>query len=403
MTRRYRALAVLALAAAMAATVARAARVPNPFARAHWLLDYRFGFMKRALQGEVLVTLSRMGVLHLRRDTIFAVAIGVFVTLCAAIAGIAATTLARDRWSVPAFAVFGAFVTSAYVVTIAHLMGYLDHLVALLALAAVWFAMRDRYWAAGVAITAAVLVHETVFLTGVPVLLMAIAVRPAAPRGRTLIAALAPMILPVIAGAAIVISEQDPLHRMALRHELVLRLSAFPWISGDMNIFVPEWLTTRVVDHFREEVHAFPSRITSPGFVLDIVPTMVLLWMLSSAFMRWRRDWMAAAAVAIVLPLSLHMVAFDTAREWTYPLIAGLTCVWVAARSSGGPAAWTPASRIASVTVGALVAVCNVFVMRYPLLDGEVDRFGTGMRLLIYAPAMVLAALFLTITRREDT
>jgi len=36
---------------AMVITMARAVRYPNDFAEAHWLLDYRFGFIKRALAG----------------------------------------------------------------------------------------------------------------------------------------------------------------------------------------------------------------------------------------------------------------------------------------------------------------------------------------------------------------
>ena len=393
MSRPVRTAAIAALVCGMVPTVARGARAPNAFARAHWLLDYRFGFMKRALQGQVLVILSRIGVLHLRRETIFGAAYLVFGLLCAAMFAIAVRTLARDGWRRTTFAVLAAFLTSAYVLTAAHLMGYMDHLVALLAILAVWLAVRDRYWSAGVAITAAVLVHETVFLTGVPVLLMAIALRPNARRGSRLIAALAPMVLPVAAGATIVLTEQNAAHRAWLRGQLVRRLSAFPWITGDMNLLVPEWLTTSFVQHFREEVHAFPSRISSPGFVLYIVPSMVLLWLLSSALSGWRRVWMAAAALAIAFPLLLHMVAFDTAREWTYPLIAGLTCVWLSSESGNGRAAWGRISGRMTLALALAVVACNIFVMHYPMLDGEVDRFGIGLRALLYGPFLAAAAV----------
>jgi hypothetical protein len=395
MPRITRALAVVGLVAAMGATVARTARPPNPFARAHWLLDYRFGFMKRALQGEVLVLLSRLGVLHLRRETIFAVTYVVFTLLCGAILTIAVRTLARDGWSRATFCILAAFLSSAYVVTIAHLMGYLDHVIALLAMAAAWSAVRRRYWLAGVAIGAAMLVHETVLVTGMPVLLMAIALRPGAPRGRALASALAPMVLPFTAGVAIFLSEQNPARRMALRGHLIQRLSVFKWVSDDMNFHVPEWLTTSFVQHFHEEAHAFSSRVTSPGFMFYIVPLMVLLWLLSSALSGWRRDWTAASAAAIACPLLLHLLAFDTAREWTLPLIAGLMCVWMASETGSGHAAW---GRVASGVAGLLaiaVVLFNVFWMRYPLLDYLIDRFDNGTRALIYGPFFLAAALFL--------
>jgi hypothetical protein len=396
MIRGYRkAAAVAALVFATAATVLRTVRPPNPFARAHWLLDYRFGFMKRALQGEVLVILSRMGLLHLQRNTIFAVAYLMFGLLCGAILTIAVRTLSRNDWDRATFFVFASFVTSAYVVTSAHLMGYLDHVIALLAMAAAWCAMHRRYWTAGVAIGAAMLVHETVLVTGIPVLLMAIALRPGAPRGRALASALAPMILPLTAGAAIFLSERNPVHRMALRTELRHRLSVFSWVNDDMNIHVPEWLTTSFLQHFREEAHAFPSRITSPGFMFYIVPTMILLWLLSSALSSWRRDWMTAAAAAIVFPLSLHLLAFDTAREWTLPLIAGLMCVWVASESGSGKAAWGAVTRGFVSAAGLAIVLFNVFRMRYPLLDYLTDAFDNRTRALLYAPFFVSAALFL--------
>ena len=394
MNRPFRSAAVAALALGMIATLARTARPPNPFARAHWLLDYRFGFMKRALQGQVLVILSRLGVLHLRRDTIFAVTYLMFTLLCIAMLGIMVRTLARDGWSRATFAVFAGFVTSAYVVTAAHLMGYLDHVIALLAMAAVWLAMRGRYWPAGIVIGAAMLVHETVLLTGIPVLLMAIALRPGAPRGRALAAALAPMILPVTAGVAIFSSEQNAVHRMVLRDHLRQRLSAFRWVSDDMNIHVPEWLTTSFIQHIREQAHAFPSRITSPGFMFYIVPSMILLWLLSSALSGWRRSWMVVAAPVIALPLLLHLTAFDTAREWTLPLIVGLMCVWVASETGSGRAAWGPVLRVFAGLLGTVIVLFNVFWMRYPLLDYLIDRYENWERALLYGPFFVMAALF---------
>lgn len=401
MPRRYTWLAAAALVAAMIATLSRAIRLPNAFARASWLLDYRFGFMKRALQGSVLVILSRIGVLHLRKNTIVGAALVVFGLLCAAMLTMALRTLSRDRWSTPTFAVLATFFTSAYVLSAGHLMGYLDQIVAVLAVAAIWCALRNRYWTAALVTTAAVLVHETMFFIGVPVLLMTIALRPDSPRGRALVAALAPLVLPVAAGAAIVLSEQNPARRMALRGHLVQRLSAFPWITGDMNLLLPEWLTTRFVDHFREEAHAFPARITSPGYVLYIIPTALLLWLLSSALSSWRRDWTAAAAIAIPFPLLLHLLAFDTARQWAYPLIVGLMCVWASSRAGDGRARWGRMTGTIALVLSAAIVAVDIFVMRYPLLDYQVDRFSNGQRLLSYAPFVVCAAAFALLNRRR--
>jgi hypothetical protein len=55
-------------------SVSKTIRIPNEWARSHWLLDYRFGFIKRGLAGElfgflreetVLITILSAGILLL--------------------------------------------------------------------------------------------------------------------------------------------------------------------------------------------------------------------------------------------------------------------------------------------------------------------------------------------------
>ena len=42
-------------------TLARAIRTPNDYSEAHWLLDYRFGFIKRGLIGSMCSLAARGG------------------------------------------------------------------------------------------------------------------------------------------------------------------------------------------------------------------------------------------------------------------------------------------------------------------------------------------------------
>jgi hypothetical protein len=376
--------AVAVLTAGLAASTARTVRFPNSFARAHWLIDYRFGFIKRGLPGTVLVRLSHLGLLHLNEQTIFAIAVAMFVALCAALLALSGRVLSRAGWNSGLFLALAAFFTSAYVVTAAHLMGYFDHVVALLTFAAMWCAMRRRFWAMGIVLTAAVLTHETVVLTGVPVVLLAIP-RDVWKTRAGIVRALTPMAMPVAAGLSILLSEQSVAHRMELRADLVRRLSAFPWITGDMNLFVPEWITTRVLDHLRDEAHTFPWRIGNPDFLIPIVPTALALWLAAAALSGGRRWWMAVTACAILLPLLLHFVAWDTAREWTYPLFVAIACVWLSAETFERNGA-VKVRRVLPVVAAVAIAI-NLFV-HYPLLDGEYDKFAPAVRLAIYAPLL---------------
>src|SRR6185436_3901677 len=131
---------IVALGSALAATAARAVRLPNDFAEAHWLLDYRYGFIKRGLAGSVLNLAVRLG-LHVSASTIAWISAVVFAALMAALLAIAGRILMRLEWSGALYLTLAAFTTSPFIVTSAQLLGYLDHLTFLLTLAAVWLAL----------------------------------------------------------------------------------------------------------------------------------------------------------------------------------------------------------------------------------------------------------------------
>ena len=340
--------------------------------------------------------LSRMGLLHLQRDTIFAVAYLMFGLLCGAILTIAVRTLSRNGWDRATFFVFASFLTSAYVVTSAHLMGYLDHVIALLAMAAAWCAMHRRYWTAGVAIGAAMLVHETVLVTGIPVLVMAIALRPGAPRGRALASALAPMILPFDRRRGDLPERAQPrapdgapraAHAPSLGVQMGQRRHEHPR-AGMADYQLPPALPRRgprvsLADH-QPGIHVLHRPHDDPAVAADRRRCR------RGAAIGWRRRPRPSC-----FPLSLHLLAFDTAREWTLPLIVGLMCVWVASESGSGKAAWGAVTRGFVSAAGLAIVLFNVFRMRYPLLDYLTDAFDNRTRALLYAPFFVSAALFL--------
>jgi hypothetical protein len=93
---------------------------------------------------------------------------------------------------------------------------------------------------------------------------------------------------------------------------------------------------------------------------------------------------MGATALAILLPLLLHFVAWDTAREWTYPLFVAIACVWAAAETFTADGTPDRIRRVLPIVAGVAIAI-NLFV-HYPLLDGEYDKFAPAARLAIYAP-----------------
>jgi hypothetical protein len=374
-----KALAVIALAAGMAATIARAARYPNNFAKAHWLIDYRFGFIKRALAGTVLRGIYALDVAPYR-FMVLGASFAVLGALCVALLLVAVDILRRSGWSREVFLALAAFVTSPFVVTAAHLVGYLDLLVLVLTLAAVWLVRLERLWGAGVLCVAAALVHESFAVLGLPLVAAAIVFQNR--DGRRELAMRLLVLLPaVLAIVALTVSESLLLDRGMLRQQLVDHLSRYPFVQGDMNVLVPEWLTTPLSAHVREQAHAFPARISDPGFLIRIVPTAgILLGALALELRDRRSTWFAVFTVAAAAPLLLHLIAWDTARIWSYPIAIAFGALWV---GSGGRD--ESRSRLTIAAAAGLVICWNVF-LRYPLLDGEVDRFSGIQRIALYAP-----------------
>ena len=127
-----------------AVTLSRAIRMPNDFSEAHWLLDYRFGFIKRGLIGSIcsLVT-GALGT----EMTPALIALLSAITLCSlsvAMLSLLIRALWRQQMSMDVFVLGIVFASSPFVVMSAHLFGYFDSLLYLLAIASVLLVLRGR-------------------------------------------------------------------------------------------------------------------------------------------------------------------------------------------------------------------------------------------------------------------
>ena len=381
----------LALVAwAMAVTMARAVRYPNDFAEAHWLLDYRFGFIRRGLAGTLLSLASSIGLASHSERAVAAASVMALVAFVLLILWAASRVVSSDADPGILFAAAAIFATSPFVVMTAHFMGYLDHLFLAAAFAAAWLARSGRLWPAAVVAACGVLVHESFVLVGLPLVLLGASVRPEAGAGARRRAAWPTLALPLLAAAALWASEMFLLDRAALRGQLEARLSSFPFVGGDMNLFVPEWLTTGTLAAWREQRHALWRHLSDPNLLRLMVPSATLLVLAAAAVSppgsRGRRG--LAVAAAALAPLLLHAVAWDTARIWTYTILAGFGGVWLCSLDSRVAA---PGRRWLLAAAVPVIAA-NLFA-RSPLMDGEVERFTAATRALLYLPFLAGAAL----------
>lgn len=394
-------LAVGALAGALGVTALRAARHANDFAEAHWLLDYRFGFIRRGLAGEVIRAWSGLGYDLRTADALSIITYGLFAVFGATLLAVCVRLLVRLDWNRHAVLIAATFVTSPFVVTSAHLMGYLDQVVFLLAVAAVWAGLKGHPWVAASAVAVGVLVHENTLLVALPALALVFAMSapPAAGR-REAARRYAPLLLPVAAFGALAFAEAIFLDRQALRGLLQAHLERYPFVAGDMHIFVPEWLTTSFGENFGGQRHRFVQRLTDGAIVPAVLPAVQVS--LFGAF-AWldpsRRRALGPAIVAVAFaPLILHLSAWDTARLWSYTIGPAFLAFWIVAERTQG----RPAGALALTPVVALPVLFINVAARIPLLDHMVERFTGPTLLWLYAPAALGLAGFWVLRTRAN-
>lgn len=368
-------------------TLSRAMRWPNDFAEAHWLLDYRFGFVKRGLAGQVLS--STLGLAGAEPTAAVISAVGALLLALLALTVLWMAWQVARRATDPGAAVLVgvAFLSSPFVVMSAHLIGYLDGILIIVSAAAVALMVRGRVWAAGLVQASAVLVHESAVVVGFPILCLAwwVTGDRQDPR-RSLVLRAAPLALPLLAFVAVAVSARSLPADFQERYSQ--HLMAHTFVEGDMHIFVPEWLTPGFSQHVAEQQHRFGERVSGAVMYGLILPTVfaLLAWTIDACRVRTRSVAFVLLVVATFAPQIMHIAAWDTVRIWTYSAAMAWLGAWTLARANGA-AGHVPAG---TRTVATLAVVANVMVAT-PLLDNLADRYTLMTRLLLFAPVLSAA------------
>lgn len=400
--RRYaKGLIALGLLWTFGVTLLRGLRRPNDWAEAHWLISYEFGLLKRALPATLIRPLLALA--PQQAELIITVVSSLITALlCLALLAVCLTILRRAAFSPNAVLVVAACLTSPFIVMTGHLNGYFDGLIILLSIAATALTLRGRPWPAAVLLTVGLLIHETIFVIGFPTVLWAALLRPDVPQHRqSALARLWPFLLPLVVFVALFAYQSFAVDAAALEQTLIARLETYAFIEYDQEVIVPRAFAKGFVAHFRSQSGRVWGRLFAPGMMIAALPTVLLLLLYTRAVLRagnTRRGLIALGLLLPFLPLSLHLIAWDTPRIWTYPIVVALLAVWVAVRVVE-PARVRAINSTALNILGLLVLPLNAFI-RIPLMDWRVERFATLARVALYLP--LPAALFVAFARRRS-
>lgn len=367
-------------------TVARTVRWPNDFSEAHWLLDYRYGLVKRGLVGQTLsLILSPSGIQPDER-LIGTLGMLVFALLSVVLLMLGLRMIRSAGWSPSSVLVALAFFSSPFIVMSAHLVGYFDHLLVLATVLAVVLFVRGYVWTGAVVQALAVFIHEAALVFGLPILVVAwMLARDEARQAARAVPAIWPLALPV---AAFVLLALSPglLLSPDFQDLFARRLATFPWIGGDMYVLVPEWLAPGGMAALTAQSHRFVERVVFPEAWALVLPSVVVLF--AYVFIRFKRGGSVTVpvvfALAVFAPAVMHLAAWDTIRIWTWSIGTAWLGVWLHSRSSAA-VRQVPAA----VSWAALGVVLVNALLMTPLLDAQVDRLSMQLRVLLYAPALV--------------
>jgi hypothetical protein len=382
--RRFVVLGVIAWT--LGVTMARALRLPNDYAESHWLLDYRFGPMKRGLIGSMCTFVTAALNVPMTPRIILVLA-GVTLAALGLVVLRACERLVARSGNDQAMAALGLVVVSSpFLVMGAHTIGYFDALLFTLAFLSAGLTLAGRPLHAVVFHVVGVLTHENYLVIGMPLATLASVLAYDSTR-RDLRRYVIALVVPVGVIAAVSWYQETFFDSLVFREQLASYLRTFDFVTT-RRAAVSRWMTTSLFDSLRQQLPSFRERALSPILIGVIGPSLLtLLYAGHSAFRLrpLRRESWLLVAVALA-PMALHAIAWDTERISTYTLGTALLGVWALG------VAKAPLRMDRLFWLVALPAlVLNVFA-RTPLMDKEVERFTDATRLLLYAPALLLAA-----------
>lgn len=376
-------LSIAVLAATLLTTLLRTLRAPNDWAEAHWLLDYRFGFVKRGLPGELLRRGCDLCGAAVDERTIALVGGTLLALFALLLLALAIAIVHAGRWRPGVLAVATAFLASPFVVLTGHLNGYFEHLFLPLGIASWWLVQRGRPWPAALLQALALLVHEMAAVLVLPTFALALWLA-ARQRGAR---ALMPLVLPLVTAVLLTQVVGAPPDGFTAGYGAWLREHAF--VQGAEAANAPLLLAMPLGDYWQLIGTKFGERMAAPGSIGLVLPTLLVLlaWLLPRLRLALLSPTALLLALVVLLPQAMHRIAFDLERIWTFSLFTTFAACWLLRHQrdvDGDAGVETSADREPRglLPFGLLVLAAN-FVLETPLLDQQFDAMPRGTRLLL--------------------
>jgi len=384
-------------------TILRGLYKPNDWAEAHWLIDYEFGFLKRALPGTLLHPFITQQTAETTITIVSTTLLGIFFI---ALAWMCLDLLRTFGYKLEALLTTLVFLTSPYIVMSAYLNGYYDNLLILLSIAGILLVRQEKHLLAAIVMTVGILIHENIFLVGLPSVLFATVYYQTQKDGqfnlKIILRRALPFLLPVLAFIALFLFQSYCLNGDLLRSQLSAYLSQFEFIERNRDKTVPDAFTVSFLDYTERQSQFFMARIFNKNYLITILPTLISMLLFAGNIIPKNKNKKILLILLITIslvPLSLHLIARDTSRIWTFPLIAAFLGLWTISKNAD-KIKFTNTFRILYIIACAAVIIHNIF-LETPLMGGLSERYSNNMRLGLYLPAFALIYIVHFIARKK--
>ncbi|HPA56309.1 MAG TPA: hypothetical protein PLT70_02650 [bacterium] len=382
----------------LAVTVFRAIRLPNNYSKSHWLIDYRFGFMKRGIIGSICSVATSFTGTKMTPGVITILSGIVFVLFVSLFLYAAFMLLKKHGGSNSIMLIILVFSSSPFFVMSAHLFGYFDAVLYICAILSILLIEKKHYIMSAFISSFAILVHESYFLTGLTLVYFSIWLKYISGTDskigkKEIFIMLIPFCTFIfLTFYGIFIVDNKLLNRQLFQY---LKSIDFVYVG---NRGVPHWQTIGMVELFKTQKTNLMERIFSFESLSAFYPVLIaILSFIYSAFKLKVLKKESIALLAVVLaPLAIHSIAFDTVRISLYTTGSVFIAFWILSLNK------TPVRPSGSITIIALsVLILNIF-SKVQLMGKELDRFTHLQRAGLYLPALLFALFIIFLDSSEE-
>ncbi|WP_312075894.1 hypothetical protein [Chryseobacterium sp.] len=386
-------------------SVAKTLRLPNDWAKAHWLMDYHFGFIKRGLGGEVLGLFFEKTELN-----IVVLSVVILLTLYFLLLKTAFQTTVKEVNNLKKVLFYQVFFLSQYIVFTAHLIGYLDHLIFLFTFLTIFLILKNKIFYASIIAGVSVLFHEISFFLLIPVSIFAIMVSKnkildfkyqSLFETSFLTKFFMFLIFPIfVLGSLFYFQDLNSVftHSAVFNYlkgfKFIKEIPADSVSSGFTKSFAYQWKA--------QSPHFFQRVFVSTCTVFYGIP-MLFMFLMILKYFDFKRNFYLIAIIGFIslCPLFLHAIAYDTYRIWSFPFLI-MFLIFMILNLCKFPLNKNSSLHIFDWFLFVISFLLVTFIPNH-LFDGEAERFSLLLRVFLSVPIVLMLIFYIKKSQIKKT